>query len=170
MLIDFRSSLLLYWHFSPLDGLAVRTITSCTEGSGVPATGPTSDVVCTRRTIQAASNISKLVTLPGPLVKHTQFFVCALALSSIIHLSLWATLPVMAPDHDLKQQIRMNAGALKAVASFWPSAGTGLRQLTMVAQNIFTNRKDAIGEKFWRDFIEEGLIGDLIEGTVGIDT
>ncbi|RDL34305.1 uncharacterized protein BP5553_07433 [Venustampulla echinocandica] len=164
------SSLLLYWDFSPLDGLAVRTITSCTEGSGVPAIGPTSDAVYTRRTIQAASNVSKLVTLPGPLVKHTQFFVCALALSSIIHLSLWVKLPVMAQDHDLKQQIRINTGALKAVASLWPSAGIGLKQVTMVAQNIYANRKDAAGEKFWRDFIEDDLMGELIKGTVSIDT
>jgi hypothetical protein len=170
MLIDFRSALLLYRHFSPLDGLAVRTITSCTEGSGAPAIGPASDVVHTRRTIQAASNVSKLVTLPEPLVKHTHFFVCALALSSITHLSFWATLPVMAPDQDLKQQIRMNAGALKALASFWPSAGIGLRQVTMVAQKIYANRKDAAGEEFWRDFIEDDFMGGLIEGTVGIES
>lgn len=154
--------MLLYRHFSPLDGLAVRTITPCTGEPRVPV-GSTTDAIHTRRTIQAASNISKLVTLPGPLVKHTHFFVCSLALSSITHLSLWATLPVMAPDQDLKQQIRMNAGALKAVASFWPSAGLGLQQMTNVAQKIYANRKDAVGEEFWRDFIEDDFMSGMIE-------
>jgi hypothetical protein len=117
----------------------------------------------TIRTIQAASNISKLVSLPGLLVKHTHFFVCALSLSSIAHLSLWATLPVMSPDQDLRQQIRMNAGALKAVAPFWPSAEIGLRQVTNVAQKIFANRKDAVGEVFWHDFIENDFMSGMIE-------
>lgn len=154
--------MLLYRHFSPLDGLTVRTIKSCTEESKVPI-ARTSDNMHTIRTIQAASNISKLVSFPGPLVKHTHFFVCALTLSSITHLSLWATLPVMSPDQDLRQQIRMNAGALKAVAPFWPSAEIGLRQVTNVAQKIFANRKDAVGEVFWRDFIEADFISGMIE-------
>ncbi|PMD46823.1 hypothetical protein L207DRAFT_629300 [Hyaloscypha variabilis F] len=163
------STLLLYRHFSPLDGLAARTITSCTEGSVVPAIGTTLDAVHARSTIQAASNISKLITIPRPLLKHTHFFICALALSSITHLSFWATLPVMAPDQDLKQQIRMNMGALKAVASFWPSAGIGSRQVMKVAQSIYTNRKDAVSEEFWRDFIEDDFMGGLIDGSVSID-
>ncbi len=69
----------------------------------------------------------------------------------------------MAPDQDLKQQIRMNAGALKAVASFWPSAGLGLQQMTNVAQKIYANRKDAVGEEFWRDFIEDDFMSGMIE-------
>jgi hypothetical protein len=153
--------MLLYRHFSPLDSLAIRTITACTGEPKVPIAS-TSDNMHTIRTIQAASNISKLVTLPGPLVKHTQFFVCALSLSSITHLSLWATLPVMSPDQDLREQIRMNAGALKAVAPVWPSAEIGLRQVTNVAQKIFANRKD-VGEGFWRDFIEDDFMAGMIE-------
>jgi len=161
--------MLLYRNFSPLDTLAVRTITTCTEEPGALAR-VTSDTTHTRRTIQAASKISKLVTLPGPLVKHTHFFVCALGLSSITHLSRWATLPIMTPEQDLRQQIRMNAGALKALAPFWPSAETAFRQVTNVAQKIFANRKDAVGEAFWRDFMDDDFMGGLIEGTVSIDS
>jgi hypothetical protein len=153
--------MLLYRHFSPLDGLAVRTITSCTEDQKIPIESKKTDSLHTIRTIQAASHISKLVTLPGPLVKHTHFFVCALTLSSITHLSLWATLPVLSPDQDLRQKIRMNAGALKAIAPFYPSAE--IRQMTNVAQKIFANRKDAVGEVFWRDFIDDDFMGGMIE-------
>ncbi|KAE9379716.1 hypothetical protein N431DRAFT_500209 [Stipitochalara longipes BDJ] len=154
------STMLLYRHFSPLDGLAVRTITSCIEGPHIPVKSKSVDNLHTIRTIQAASHISKLVTLPGPLVNHTHFFVCALTLSSITHLSLWATLPVLSPDQDLRERIRMNAGALKAIAPFYPSAEVGLRQMTNVAQKIFANRKDAVGEVFWGEFIE----GDFMSG------
>jgi hypothetical protein len=76
----------------------------------------------------------------------------------------------MTPDQDLRQQIRMNAGALKALTPFWPSAEIGFRQVTTVAQKIYAKRKDAVGEAFWRDFIDDDFMGGLIEGTVSIDS
>jgi hypothetical protein len=109
ILIEHRTTLLLYRHFSPLDGLAIETIISCTTKPQVRI-GMRTDTVHTWRTTQAARNISKLVTLPGLLVKHKHFFVCALTLSSITHLSLWTTFPVLTPDYHLKQPIRMNMG------------------------------------------------------------
>jgi hypothetical protein len=163
-----RSSLLLYRNFSPLDSLAVKSITSCT-GQPRLALGLTPNNAHTIRTTQAAFNISKLITLPAPLIKHTHFFVCALTLSSITHLSLWSSLPVIAPDQDLKQQIRMNVGALKAVATVWPSAGMGFRQVTSTMQKVYAYRKDAFGEVFWRDFIEEDFMSGLVENTAGVD-
>jgi len=162
------SSMLLYRHFSPLDSLAVKSITTC-AGQPRTALGSVPNNAHTIRTTQAASNISKLVTLPAPLVKHTHFFVCALTLSSITHLSLWSSLPVMAPDQDLKQEIRMNVGALKAVAPVLPSAGMGFRQVTSVMQKIYAYRKEAFGEVFWRDFVEEDFMGGLIDNTDGVD-
>jgi len=119
---------------------------------------PVLDNMYNIRTTQAATDISKFITLPEPLIKHTHFLVCALTLSSIIHLSLWSSLPVMAPDEDLKQQIKMNAGALRAVTHIWPSAGMGFQQVTKVAQKIYTNRKDAVCQVFWQDFVEEDFV------------
>lgn len=158
----------LYRHFSPLDGLAVKTITSCTGEPELP-TRIMPDLVHTHRTTLAASAISKLVTLPGPLVKHTHFFVCALTLSSITHISLWATLPVLSPDQDLKQQLRMNMGALKAAAPFWPAARMGLGQVTGVARRIWASRKEAVGEVFWSEFVDEDFMNGLIENNGCID-
>lgn len=162
------SSILLHQQFSALEGFAVQTITSCTGQSRL-GLGLTSDNIHTARATQAASSISKLVTLPGSLLKHTHFFVCALTLSSISHLSLWSSLPIMASDQDLRQQIRMNAGALRAVAHIFPSSGIGFRQVTTVAQKIYTNRKNAVGDVFWRDFIDEDFMACLIENTATID-
>ena len=59
----------------------------------------------------------------------------------------------------------MNAGALKAIAAYYPSAEVGLRQMTNVAQKIFANRKDAVGEVFWRDFIEDDFMSGMIESS-----
>jgi len=153
---------LLHRRLARLDGVAVQTITSCT-GRPQIALGSTTEDIHTIKTTQAASNISKLVTLPVPLIRHTHFFICALTLSSIVHLSLWSGLPVMAPDQDLREQIRLSAGALKALATVWPSAHMSFEQVTRVLQKIYKNRKDAVGEVFWRDFIEEDIMTGLIE-------
>jgi hypothetical protein len=116
----------------------------------------------TSKTVQAASNISNLVTNPTPLIRHTHFYICALALSSIVHLSLWSGLSVMGYDQDLKQEIRMNAGALRAMARAWPSARVAFDQVTNAAQKIYSNRKNAAGEVFWRDFLEEDVMAMAI--------
>ena len=89
--------MLLYWHISPLAVSQSGQLYFAPENLE-----PLSEQYHMIPT-QAASNISKLVTLPGPLVKHTHFFVCALALSSITHLSPWASLPGMASDQDVRQ-------------------------------------------------------------------
>jgi hypothetical protein len=79
-------------------------------------------------------------------------------------------MPAMDPDQDLKQQIRMNMGALKGMAPLWPAAATGLGQVTNVAQKIWASRKDAVGEVFWSEFIEEDFMSGLIENNGSIDS
>jgi hypothetical protein len=116
------------------------------------------------KTAHAASNISKLVALPTPLLKHSHFFICALALSSISHLSLWSALPVMAPDQDIKEQIKLNVGALRKISSVWSSARLGYGQVTIVARKIFETRKEKVGEIFWSEFMGDDIMGGLIEG------
>jgi hypothetical protein len=117
----------------------------------------------TFKTAQAAARVSKLVSLPTPLIKHTHFFVCALTLSSIVHLSMWSSLPIFSPEQDLKEQIRMNAGALKAIANVWPSAWMGFSQVTKAGQMIYATRKDIAGDVFWLDFMQEDIMSGLIE-------
>jgi hypothetical protein len=62
----------------------------------------------------------------------------------------------MAADEHLKEEIRMNAGALRAMRAVWPSAQTAFSQVSVAAQRVFEMRKDAVGDVFWRDLIGDG--------------
>ncbi|KAH9219784.1 hypothetical protein DL95DRAFT_358480 [Leptodontidium sp. 2 PMI_412] len=150
------SSLLLHRRFTPLDAAASQTIISCTAQGTVEAHCSGLDDIHSSKATQAASNLSKLVGMPTPLIHHTHFFICALTYSSISHLSLWSHLPLMAADEHLKEEIRMNAGALRAMRVVWPSAQTAFSQVSVAAQRVFEMRKDAVGDVFWRDLIGDG--------------
>ncbi|KAE8447886.1 hypothetical protein EG329_010115 [Mollisiaceae sp. DMI_Dod_QoI] len=162
------SSMLLHRHYSRLESLAVQTITSCTPDAQTDMRAATNNLH-TIKTAHAAANISRLVALPTPLINHTHFFVCALALSSIAHLSTWSALPVISLEQDLKEQIRMNAGALRAISDVWNSARMGFGQVTKAAQMIYANRKDAAGDVFWRDFMQDDIMTGLIESTISTE-
>ncbi|CZR56433.1 related to Zn(II)2Cys6 transcriptional activator [Phialocephala subalpina] len=162
------SSILLHRHNSRLEALAVQTITSCSANEQVNL-APMPDNLHTFQTAQAAANISRLVAIPTPLINHTHFFVCALALSSIAHLSTWSALPIISKEQDLKELIRLNAGALKAIAKIWPSSRMGFGQVTKAAQMIYANRKDAAEDVFWRDFMQEDIMTELIESTMSVE-
>ncbi|KUJ17570.1 uncharacterized protein LY89DRAFT_583976 [Mollisia scopiformis] len=154
------SSMLLHRHYAKLEVLAVQTITSCSEHVDL---APTVDNMHTIKTAQAAANVSRLVALPTPLINHTHFFVCALTMSSIVHLSMWSALPIISPEQELKEQIRMNAGALKAIANVWHSARMGFGQVTKAGQMIYATRKDVAGDVFWRDFMQDDIMTGHIE-------
>lgn len=151
---------MLHRHSSRLETLAVETITSCSEQVNL-----VQDVnrIHTIKMAQAAESVSRLVALPTPLTNHTHFFVCALASSSIIHLSIWSELPLISSEQELKEQIRLNAGALKVIADVWPSARLGYHQVTRAGQMIYANRKDAPGDVFWRDFMQDDMMQGLLE-------
>jgi len=124
----------------------------------------------TIKTVQAASNMTQLIALPTSLIRHTHFFTCAITLASIVQLSLWLGLTLTASDRDLKQQIRMDAGALKAMAGVWPSAKTALGQVTRVAQKIYMNRKSAVDEVLWHDLMSEEILRNLTEDIPGVNS
>jgi hypothetical protein len=97
------------------------------------------------------------------LIKHTHFFTCVITLASIVHLSCWAALLPCSHDDNLKQQIRLNTGALKTLAEVWPSAQRTGQQVRGVAQEVFASRKLAAQEGFWVDFTEEEVMQSIIE-------
>lgn len=72
----------------------------------------------------------------------------------------------MAADNDLREEIRLNAGALRMIRTVWPVAQIAFGQVTAAARKIFEMRKDVVGEVFWRDLIGEGEgVGNLdLEG------
>ena len=115
--------------------------------------------------IQAAQDIAKLITLPVSLAKHTHFFTCVVTLASIVHLSCWSVFLPVIHDDDLKQQLRLNTGALKSLWQVWPSAGQAFGQVKGVAQEIYAAKKQAAVNGFgdWTPFSEEEVMRSMIE-------
>lgn len=115
----------------------------------------------TRHTITAACEVSKMVTQAVPLTQHTHFFTCVVTLSSIVHLSKWA-LYFIDDEEDLRQQIRLNIGALGKLSKVWKSAGTAWGQVKGVAQDIYREKKaHQISPAFWVGFTQEQMINSI---------
>lgn len=152
---------MLHRPLSQLDTSVVRNVTSCAPFRAV-APGQIYNIHAAK-IIQAAEGISKLITLPVPLIRHTHFFTCIVTLASIVHLSYWAALLPLSFDENLKQQIRLNTGALKSLAEAWPSATRVSKQVKGVAQEVFASRKLAASEGFWGALTEDEMMRSLIE-------
>jgi hypothetical protein len=162
-----RCSILLHRPYSQLDTTVARNVNSCAPYKHV-AGGQIYNIHAAK-VIAAANEISKLVTLPVPLLRHTHFFTCVITLASIVHLSCWASLLPLSQDEHLKQQIRLNTGALKTLAEVWPSATRVGVQVKGVAQDVFASRKLAAEEGYWGTFTNEEVMRSLVEDEVIIN-
>lgn len=115
------------------------------------------------KTIQAAQDISNLITLPVNLTKHTHFFTCVVSLASIVHLTCWSVLLPLTDDSDLKQQLRLSTGALKSLWQVWPSAGRAFGQVKGVAREIYSAKKQSAEVGYWTtSFTEEEVMRSMI--------
>jgi hypothetical protein len=108
-----RTTVVLHREFSELDSSVAKGVTSCAPHK--PIIPGENYNIHAAKTVQAAQDISKLISIPVPLIKHTHFFTCVVTLGSIVHLSCWSTLMPYMQDDDLKQQLRLNTGALKTL-------------------------------------------------------
>lgn len=108
-----RTTVLLHREASELDSSAASRVTSCAPHKAI-IPGQSYNVHAAK-TVQAAVEISKLIQLPVSLVKHTHFFTCVVTLASVVHLSCWSVMLPLVHDDDLKQQLRLNTGALKTL-------------------------------------------------------
>jgi hypothetical protein len=66
-------------------------------------------------------------------------------------------------DDDLKQQLRLNTGALKTLWQVWPSAGMAFGQVKGVAQEIYAAKKQAAEVGFWASLTDEEVMRSMIE-------
>jgi hypothetical protein len=115
----------------------------------------------TRHTITAACEISKMVTQAVPLLSHTHFFTCVVTLSSIVHLCKWA-LYFIQDEEDLRQQVRLNIGALNKLSEVWKAAATASGQVRGVAQEIYRAKKaQQISPAFWAGFTQQEMIASI---------
>jgi hypothetical protein len=123
--------------------------------------------VHTAKAMQAAKDISALITLPCPLVKHTPFFSCAVTMASIVFLSYWSFIATEAGDAFIKENIRLNIGVLKTLTDDvgWPIARTVLGQVKGVAQELFQSRKALNNAYSWNAVTREEILQELMDST-----
>jgi hypothetical protein len=160
-MITEATTILLHRELSELDSSVARNVTSCAPHKPIAA-GPTYNIHAAK-TIQAAQEVSKLIQLPVPLVKHSHFFTCVVTLASIVHLSCWSALMPLIHDEDLKQQLRLNTGALKTLSQVWPAAGKAFGQVKGVAQEIYAGKKQAAELGYWAELSDEEIMRSIIE-------
>lgn len=152
-------SILLHQPHSQLDSSPARSVTSCAPHRHVPS----GDLynTHTKHTITAACEISKMVTQAVPLLSHTHFFTCVITLSSIVHLSKWAQF-FLPDEDDLREQIRLNIGALSKLSEVWRAANTAGGQVKGVAQEIYRAKKAQQSHPaFWVSYTQEEMISSI---------
>ncbi|KAL2881091.1 hypothetical protein SGCOL_003381 [Colletotrichum sp. CLE4] len=114
------------------------------------------------RTTPTTAEISKMITHRVPLLSHTHFFTCVVTLSSIVHLSKWALFFIPHDDDDLRQQIRLNIGALNKLSAVWKAAGNALGQVKGVAQEIYRSKKASqINPTYWQGFTQDEVMNSI---------
>ncbi|CAJ2510240.1 Uu.00g061400.m01.CDS01 [Anthostomella pinea] len=158
-MINHACSIILHQPLSQLDSSPAREVTACAPHRAVSS----GDVfnIHTKHIITAACGISKMVTYNVPITGHTHFFTCVLTLSSIVHLSKWA-LYFLQDEDDLRQQIRLNIGALNKLSHVWKAASRASGQVKGVAQEIYHARKaQQTNASFWVGFTQEEIIGSM---------
>lgn len=128
-------SILLHQPHSQLDPTPTYYINACAPNT--PALSSDTLNAHTKRTIQSANQLSKLVTHRVPLLSHTHFFAYMLTLSSTIHLSKWSLVFVAQNDDTVRQNIRLNIGALVKYSEMWPAAHHLTKQVKSIAQEVY---------------------------------
>ncbi len=78
-------------------------------------------------------------------------------------LSRWAALLPPSQDEALKQQIRLQTGALKTIATVWPSAREVQSQVKDVAREVYHSHKLAADAGFWNTFTSDEMMRRLVE-------
>ncbi|KAK1999920.1 hypothetical protein LX36DRAFT_654964 [Colletotrichum falcatum] len=155
------TSIMLHQPHSQLDSSPARSVTSCAPHRPVPS----GDLfnAHTNHTVTSAAEISKMITHRVPLTSHTHFFTCVVSLSSIVHLSKWALFFVPHDDEELRQQIRLNIGALNKLSTVWKAAGRASAQVRAVAQDIYRSKKTSQtnNPSYWQGFTQEEVMNSI---------
>ncbi|KAF2430088.1 hypothetical protein EJ08DRAFT_649886 [Tothia fuscella] len=157
-------AIMLHRPRSDLSTEDVKEVTTCV---GAGQTSPTASLhtdIHTAKAMQAAKDISFLITLPCPLIKHTPFFTCAVTMASIVFLSYWSFIATESGDAFIKENIRLNIGVLKTLGEIWPIAGTVLKQVRGVAKELFQSRK-AMNNAYWMNVTREEVLRGMLEGS-----
>ncbi|OTB04997.1 hypothetical protein M426DRAFT_57731 [Hypoxylon sp. CI-4A] len=159
-MINHACSIILHQPLSQLDSSPTRDVDACAPHQAVQSNNNFN--IHTKHIITAACEISKMVTYNVPITSHTHFFTCVLTLSSIVHLSKWALEYFIKDEDDLRQQIRLNIGALNKLSNVWKAANNASGQVKGVAQEIYRAKRAQQGNpSFWVGFTQEQMISSI---------
>ncbi|KAH8816311.1 hypothetical protein F5884DRAFT_818401 [Xylogone sp. PMI_703] len=161
MMVAHAATIILHRDHSQLDSAIAQNVTSCAPHHQI-IPGPSYNIHAAK-VIEAAQAISKLITLPTPIVKHTHFFVCAITLASIIHLSCWSLQLPQIQDRDIKEQLRLSSGGLQELRKVWPAAGISFAQVKGVAQELYAAKKAAAELALWTPISDDDMMRSIIE-------
>ncbi|KAK3954220.1 hypothetical protein QBC32DRAFT_94972 [Pseudoneurospora amorphoporcata] len=157
--ITHACTIMLHQPLSQLDSSPVQAVNSCAPHR--PVRSGDQYNAHTKHTVTAACEISKMVTQAVPVTSHTHFFTCVVTLSSIVHMSKWA-LYMIEDEADLRQQIRLNIGALNKLSKVWKAANTAWGQVKGVAQEIYRQKKaQQITPAFWVGYTQEQMMTSI---------
>jgi hypothetical protein len=132
-------SILLHQPHSQLDPSVTRNINACAPNT--PARSSEAFNVHTRRTIQAANELSALIEHRVSLLTHTHFFGYMITLASTVHLSEWSLAFMSRNDDNLRQRIRLCIGGLLQYSDVWPAAEHLASQVKVIAQEVYRSKK-----------------------------
>lgn len=182
-MLNHTTSILLHRSRAQLDLAPTRTIDACAPpeeasedgdggggGVGVAARLPRPVCLHARHVLFAAGEIGKLTTHRTPLVWHTHFFICAVVLASIVQLSAWSS-GDEEEEAAVREQVRLCIGALRQMASVWPTAGKALGQVREVAGHVHVWRTQSRQmEQFLVDVTEEDMMNMFAADTTATAT
>lgn len=77
-----------------------------------------------------------MISAPPSLYSRTPFFVCAVALQAMVHLSAYGIAEWSQKRSLMQQQIQMSIGALKKLSEIWETASFVLRQVKRFARAV----------------------------------
>ena len=90
----------------------------------------------TKKTLDAADGICQMISAPSSLKSQTPFFICAVALQAIVHISAYGVAEWSQKRSLMQQQIQMSVGALNKLGEVWEMASILLRQVKNVARTV----------------------------------
>ncbi|OCL10270.1 hypothetical protein AOQ84DRAFT_315728 [Glonium stellatum] len=155
------TTILLHRPRSNLGFGEVEEVTTCVTPGQCLLPAQTREIH-TAKSLQAAEDISKLITLPTSLQKHTPFFTCVVVMASVVHLSYWSFMVPDGQDEKIKSLIRLDTGVLQTLSVLWPVANTVLRQVRGVAHVMFKSKK-AMSIHLWSSIANDDVIRGLID-------
>ena len=92
----------------------------------------------TKKVVDAAEEIVRLITIPCPLLVHTPFFTCAVAMQATAHLGVY-WLPLWKSKQSLiVRRVQLSVGALKKLGVVWPTARKISQQVKEIARIVIT--------------------------------